>query len=78
MHFLTSRRFRLVCSSEEFDHRRELEKKRFLTRQRRVVLSPNPISFDKGGFFDFDKDDFFCHANRPAAVDFNPTSDLPN
>ena len=35
-----------------------------------MVLSPNPISFDKGGFFDFDKDDFFCHANRPAAVDF--------
>ena len=27
---------------------------RFLTRQRRVVLSPNPISFDKGGFFDFE------------------------
>ena len=24
----------------------------FLTRQRRVVLSPNPISFDKGGFFE--------------------------
>ena len=35
-----------------------------------MVLSPNPISFDKGGFFDFDKDDFFCHAKRPAAVDF--------